>query len=176
MGERKSFAQVRFIRCVAAAFAASALGLGGCSVLPASPAPPPVTVTVPAPPPLPVPRPAQKQSSSPLEGNCELNPADMDDRTKVQCGIEPEKQQSSESGTSGDSGGTGEFDNGEPIPYETEYSFEEKCQNGMLTALDGCSSASTPYDDGPGSLYTNPEADPYKRLDESACSDPPGDC
>ncbi|WP_461153883.1 hypothetical protein [Saccharopolyspora tripterygii] len=99
----------------------------------------------------------------------------MDEKTKAQCGLIPDSEESEEFG------GTGTFSNGEPIPYEpegytsgeTQQGFTDQCQSGALTIDDGCSSADTPYDDGPGSLYTNPEADPYKRLDESACPDDP---
>ena len=47
-------------------------------------------------------------------------------------------------------------------PDTSTMSFEENCKAGILTAHDGCSSASTPFDDGPGSLYTNPGSNPYK--------------
>ncbi|RRO20630.1 hypothetical protein EIL87_01800 [Saccharopolyspora rhizosphaerae] len=107
-----------------------------------------------------------------LRDNCGLDPADMDDTTKAQCGVVSEFEDTESTGNSSD---------GEPTPYEGEQEgstdggyesgqtsggeeqrFTERCQSGELTVLDGCASANTPYDDGPGSLYTNPEADPYK--------------
>ncbi|MFC7343697.1 hypothetical protein [Saccharopolyspora griseoalba] len=96
----------------------------------------------------------------------------MDDATKVQCGLAPEPTAPIEcTGNSVPvqsladgswycdySGGTGE----EAVPFEGDHSFETFCREGLLGPEQGCPTAYTPEDDGPGSLYTHPESPMYQ--------------
>lgn len=147
----------------AALIAGLALALSGCigTAEEEKPAPPPPSVSEQEQPGKPAPKAPPAPAEAPTD-NCGLEPAYMDEATKVQCGLIPE-----DPAPGNDSGGRGTFDNGEPIPYEPDWSsFEAQCQSGVLTVEDGCSSANTPEDDGPGSLYTNPESPQYQQYRE----------
>lgn len=139
----------------AALIAGLALALSGCiGTSEEEPAPPPPSQGVePAPAP-PAPAPEGAPAEAPTD-NCRLDPADMDAKTKTQCGLTTGEPST---GPSPGSGAT--------TPPEGDHSFETFCSEGLLGPEQGCPSALTPEDDGPGSLYTNPESPQYQQYRE----------
>lgn len=114
----------------------------------------------------PEPRPVEKAPEpAPPSDNCGLAPADMDHKTKVQCGIATEEVPAPEEPMPGCGPGTilvpespiGPYcDGGGPATGAGSMSFTEQCAKGVLGVEDGCASAFTPEDDGAGSLDSNP--------------------
>lgn len=133
-----------------------ALGLAACTESD-SRAPEPEQRKAPAEAPAkPEPKPAAPvEQPAPPTDNCGLDPADMDHRTKVQCGLIEESVPAP--GQSPPDAGESAPDCGPGLTLVPESPIGPYCDSAGGPAAPP-PNADTPQDDGPGSMYTNPDA------------------